>query len=321
MPPQLLFGTATFGMDGTTFQSAETIHPLLTVLRTQGIHRLDTGARYPPMNPGRTEQLIGSANNPALELAIDTKVLTSTPDGSGDLTQPRVRESVNASLERLRVQKVNILYAHRADHATDLVEQVNAFNEQITLGHCDAWGVSNYSLPHLQATLDVCDKHGLKKPSVYQGHYNALTRAMEKELLPLLREHGMNFIAYSPVAAGILTGNVANGAVEGTRFDSKINPLASHLQQAWNVASMNEAVRNFVDICAANGMTPIEAALRWVYWHSPLDDGDGIILGASKISQIEQNCASVRKGQLSDNVVTACETLWQSVEGERGGIF
>ncbi|KAI3390381.1 hypothetical protein diail_9876 [Diaporthe ilicicola] len=101
MAPQLIFGTATFGMEMTDFQAADSVKPLLQALTKLGIDRLDTAARYPPLNPGRSEQLIGESELPA-GFTVDTKVYTDTRgDGSGDLTSEAVDKSVNASLERL----------------------------------------------------------------------------------------------------------------------------------------------------------------------------------------------------------------------------
>lgn len=102
MAPQLIFGTATFGMDMTAFQDAETIAPLVEVLKTLGVTRLDTAARYPPFNPGRAEQLVGEGRFSAAGFAVDTKVYTDTKtDGSGDLSLESIEKSVRTSLDRI----------------------------------------------------------------------------------------------------------------------------------------------------------------------------------------------------------------------------
>ena len=102
MPPQLIFGTATFGMDLTEFQDLSSIQILLKTLRELDIHRLDTGARYPPLNPGRAEELIGKTKELGGGFIVDTKVYTDTrTDGSGDLTSEAIEKSVHASLQRL----------------------------------------------------------------------------------------------------------------------------------------------------------------------------------------------------------------------------
>lgn len=156
MPPQLIFGTAGFGMDQTEFQSVESIKSLLNTLQDLGIRRLDSGARYPPLNPGQSEALIGEARELSRDFLVDTKVYTDTrTDGSGDLTRDAVRKSVAGSLERLKRPEgmgVNVLHVHRADPATPLEEQIRAFDEQIKLGHCKA--VSLFFLtPHPSHTF------------------------------------------------------------------------------------------------------------------------------------------------------------------------
>ena len=102
MAPQLIFGTASFGMDMTEFQDAESVQELLGTLKELGISRLDSAARYPPMNPGRSEELIGEAQKLSSGFQIDTKVYTDTQtDGSGDLSVEAVEKSVGDSLKRL----------------------------------------------------------------------------------------------------------------------------------------------------------------------------------------------------------------------------
>ena len=103
MTPQLIFGTASFGMDMTEFQDLSSVETILKILPDLGIHRLDSGARYPPMKPGRAEELIGETSELSAGFVVDTKVYTDTQkDGSGDLTPEAIEKSVHASLQRLR---------------------------------------------------------------------------------------------------------------------------------------------------------------------------------------------------------------------------
>ena len=99
MPPQLIFGTASFGMD---FQDRSSVETLLKNLQDLGISRLDSGARYPPLKPGRAEELIGETEQLGEAFVVDTKVYTDTrTDGSGDLTSESIEKSLLASLRRL----------------------------------------------------------------------------------------------------------------------------------------------------------------------------------------------------------------------------
>ena len=102
MAPQLIFGTASFGMDMTDFQDAASVTSLLKTLRELDIHRLDSGARYPPMKPGRAEELIGQTKELSKNFIVDTKVYTDVQkDGSGDLSSEAIEQSLHASLHRL----------------------------------------------------------------------------------------------------------------------------------------------------------------------------------------------------------------------------
>ncbi|KAL8832267.1 MAG: hypothetical protein Q9191_000366 [Dirinaria sp. TL-2023a] len=142
MAPHLIFGTASFGFHSTEFQDHSSVLVLLQNLQSLGIHHLDSGARYPPTNPGRAEDLIGKARELSESFTIDTKVYTDVrTDGSGDLTCEAIERSAMESLQRLnRLDGVNILHAHRADPSTPLIEQINAFNQQIKQGRCKAVG-------------------------------------------------------------------------------------------------------------------------------------------------------------------------------------
>lgn len=103
MAPQIIFGTAGLGMEKTAFQDARSVTGLLETLRDLGITRLDTGARYPPLRPGRSEELLGEAREISRDFVIDTKVFTDTKtDGSGDLTVESIAKSAEGSLRRLQ---------------------------------------------------------------------------------------------------------------------------------------------------------------------------------------------------------------------------
>lgn len=107
MAPQIIFGTASFGMPSTNFQDEPGVREVLQTLRDLGVGRLDSGARYPPPKPGRSEQLIGETSDLSQHFLVDTKVYTDTArDGSGDLTIEAIASSASNSLERLRQSDV-----------------------------------------------------------------------------------------------------------------------------------------------------------------------------------------------------------------------
>ncbi|GAP91837.2 putative aldo keto protein [Rosellinia necatrix] len=323
MAPQIVFGTSSLGMDMTAFQDAESVRSLLQTLRDLGVSRLDTGARYPPLKPGRSEQLIGEARELSRDFVVDTKVYTDTQtDGSGDLTLESISKSADGSLRRLqRPEGVNVLYIHRADPTTPLEEQIQGFAQQIALGHCKTWGVSNMPPEVLERILQLCEQNGWPKPRYYQGTYNVISRAMETKLMPILRAHGMNFVAFWAVAAGFLTGKFVNGQHAGTRMGDD-NPLGKHMRAMYGSdEALRAAVRRFDAGTRALGLTPLEVAIRWIFHHSELADGDCVLLGASRVEQVVENVGFFRKGPLPDPVLPLVEGLWESVKGSRGDVI
>ncbi|KAL7622018.1 hypothetical protein AAE478_007519 [Parahypoxylon ruwenzoriense] len=320
MAPQLIFGTASFGMPMTEFQDAEAVKRLLQALKELGITRLDSGARYPPPKPGRSEELIGEAKEISCEFLVDTKIYTDTAtDGSGDLTAGAIVKSTDGSLKRLQADSVNVLHVHRADPATPLEEQVQGFNDQITQGHCKKWGVSNVPPPVLEKMIQICEEKGWQKPSCYQGVYNLVTRGMETKLLPLLRAHGIAYNGFQPLAAGFLTGKLVNNEQAGTRFGDD-HPLGAISRRMFGGEDLLSAMKKFDTEVKAQGLMPVEVAIRWLMYHSALEDDDGIVLGASKVAQVIDTVNFIRKGPLPESILPLADELWGSVKGTRGEI-
>ncbi|KAL8640005.1 MAG: hypothetical protein Q9228_003028 [Teloschistes exilis] len=298
-------------MDMTDFQDPISVRTALGSLQNAGIGRLDSGARYPPLKPGRAEELIGETNDISGSFLVDTKVYTDTKgDGSGDLTLGAIEKSMRASLQRLQRPKAT-------DPSTPMEEQIEGFNTQISQGRCEAWGVSNTSPERLEEILHICEATGHRKPACYQGDYNLVTRGMETKLLPILRRHGMTFNAFRPLAAGFLTGKFINNDHAGTRFGDD-NPLGKMAQKLFGAEDLQAAVRRLDVEIKSHGLTLIEIAVRWIAHHSALGDGDGIIIGASKTEQIEETVSMIKKGPLPKELVEMAEQVWSSVEGSRG---
>lgn len=314
MAPQLVFGAGVLGMDGTEFQDSESVTNLLHTLRQLGINRLDTAARYPPFNPGKSEQLIGAANVPGDAFVVNTKVYTEVGDGSGDLTIAAMQKSVDGSLERLhRPQGVNVLFAHRPDPATPLEEQVQSFQSQIAQGHAQEWGVANHPPETLQKIINLCEQRGWVKPTWYQGTYNLLTRGMETRMLPILRAHGMSFLASHALASGYLTCNHIDTDGKPTGRFAKNNSYA-----APEVAT---AMGDFVRGCKTHALSPVEVASRWIVHHSVLSENDGIVVGASRLAQVGDTVTHIRKGPLPQEVIVLVEGIWDAVKHTRGSMI
>lgn len=312
MAPQLVFGTGVLGMDGTEFQDNTSVTNLLNTLQQHGINRLDTAARYPPFNPGRAEQLLGESGASS-SFVVDTKVYTEVGDGSGDLTQEAMQKSVDGSLSRLKRTQVNVLFAHRPDPATRLEEQIQGFQDQVSRGVAREWGIANHPPETLEKIIDLCEGKGWVKPRWYQGTYNMLTRGAEARVLPVLRAHGMSFLASHALASGFLTGKHVGADGRPTGRFAKNAGLA-----APEVAA---AMRDFVDGCKAQGLQPVEVASRWICHHSALGEDDAVVLGASRLEQVGDTVASIGKGPLPEEMVALVNRIWAMVKPIRGSMI
>lgn len=124
----------------------------------------------------------------------------------------------------------------------------------------------------------------------------------------------------SPFAAGFLTGSFLNNQYAGTRFDEK-NPLGPAIQKMFGAEELHLALKEFDVKVKAEGLTLLEVAIRWLVYHSALTDDDGIILGASKATQVIEAVSLARKGPLPNSVQPLVNSLWDAVRPIRTDII
>lgn len=163
----------------------------------------------------------------------------------------------------------------------------------------------------LEKFLSICEEHNYVKPTVYQGEYNIINRDAEITLFQLLRKHKIHFVAYSPLAGGFLTGKFTAGNAEGTRMSG---PLGQRLRNIYDKPDFHNAINELKHIIEPLGISPTGAALRWLAYHSELNEEDGIILGASKIEQLAQNVKDIEQGPLPETVVAAIGAIKSAAE-------
>ncbi|XDG03177.1 hypothetical protein ABKA04_002792 [Annulohypoxylon sp. FPYF3050] len=317
--PVVYYGTSTFGSSHVPSLQDETIvSQFFDVLNEGGISQIDTAARYPPDSHGASERMIGRVKAASKGFTINTKVLFAGQSSDGTLSIEAVRKSTANSLEVLGTKKLGILYAHAPDLVTPLAEQAEALNEQYQKGYCERIGISNFPLDMLKSFVEICEKEGYAKPSVYQGQYNLICRNPEKELLPFLRKHNMTFNAYSPLGGGFLTGKLTLGTAEGTRLRSA---YGAHFAAWYDRPEFHDAVKKLLGVIEPLGIKPSEAALRWLAYHSDLGEKDGIILGATKTEQLKQNLEDIERGPLPQVVVDEISAIGETIEALGGGNF
>lgn len=296
----LILGTMTFGESVFSPDVKEFINTYLDA----GYSQLDTAYVY---NEGNCERLLGEALREIDKpYTIATKV---NPRISGKLDGEVAYKQVNESLARLGRDCVDIVYLHFPDPATPVISVLEACADLHEQGKFKELGLSNFPAWMVADVWHICDKHGWVKPTIYQGKYNPLTRKAEIELNACLNNYGMRFYGFNPMAGGLLTGRY--GKFEDAPTDGRFTHRPNYQGRYWK-KSYFDAVEIIKSAAEKNGITSIEATYRWLAYHSMLkgDRGDGILIGASKISHLKQNMEAVEKGPLPDDVLSAFEEAW-----------
>ncbi|KAK9448632.1 NADP-dependent oxidoreductase domain-containing protein [Limtongia smithiae] len=309
MAPNLLFGCSSFG--DSRIPTAEVVQPFLDAWKNLGHTRLDTAYIYPSMDAFTvSEKLLGEVDAAKQGFIIDTKVKSFVP---GSHKYDDVIQSGLEQLERLKVDKINILYLHAPDHTVPFEETHKAINELYNKGVFKEFGLSNYKIEEVQLFLDNAKTNGWIKPTVYQGVYNLIARHAEDDLFALLEKNDMAFYGYSPLAGGFFSNFKRDSKPEANgRFDPS-TVIGQIFGGFYGKASLWDASDMLAELAQSLGLESNEVALRWLYYSSPLakNPANGIIIGGSKVEHLKTNLAYIKEGPLTDNAVAAIDKIWE----------
>jgi len=246
---------------------------------------------------------------------LGTKITVATkdhpsvkPDG---LSEEGINEQLRMSLKEMKVASVGEYYLHQPDAEHSLLESLKCAHSLIMKGKISAIGMSNYHASEMTRAFELCSEYNLTPPTVYQGLYNPLNRVIEEELLPVLERNGCSFVAYNPLAAGLLSGKHEdlNNVCQG-RFKDNQNYLPRFYTAA-NFKALNLIRKR----CEIDGLSMVEASYRWLLRHSGLKETDGILIGASSLNQLDQNleaCMSAsEKDSLSQEMLDTFDEAWE----------
>lgn len=206
------------------------------------------------------------------------------------------------SLTELKLHKLHIYYLgpDRSVPQSDIFRSINAVYQEDAFTHLGLTMFSAWEIAHI---CELCDREGWVKPSVYQGKYNALHRAVESELFPCLRHYGIKFYAFNPLGAGFLAGGESHERSKDGSYGKK---------------EYFAAMEMLDPVMKKHGLTLRECSLRWLAHHSLLlseEKGDAVLMGASSAAHLESNLVDLEKGPLPDEVVEALDRGWEIVRG------
>jgi aryl-alcohol dehydrogenase-like predicted oxidoreductase len=266
------------GANSDDDEAIRTIHRAFDL----GVTFVDTAEIYGPYT---NEELVGRAINGRRDdvvLATKFGLISHAVDSNArgiDSSPANIRTSVEGSLRRLAVDHIDLYYQHRVDPNTPIEDTVGALAELVQEGKVRHIGLS-------EAGPDTIRRaHAVHPITALQSEYSLWTRDPEDEILPLLRELGIGFVAYSPLGRGFLTGGLRSTDHLDDNDFRKTNPRFTdgNLQQNLHIVDEVEAVAKEA------GATAAQVALAWL-----LVQGDDIapIPGTKRVSRIEENAAA-----------------------------
>jgi len=236
-------------------------------------------------------QVFAELQIPRSDIVLTTKVFfgsTKEPKPSAKgLSRKHIIEGVKASLQRMRMDYVDVVYAHRPDPTTPIEETVRAFNYVIDNGMAFYWGTSEWSTEQIQEAHAVASRLGLIGPSVEQPQYNLLhRRRVEIEYEPLYKQHGLGLTPWSPLASGLLSGKYSSGKKElpeGSRFTLE---RYKFLGEKYLQEDKLKAAAALGHVAEELGATSAQLALAWCAANPNVSS---VLTGASKVEQVREN--------------------------------
>lgn len=254
-----------------------------------GINYIDSADVY---ESGKAETLLGQVlpNYTRRHFVVATKAFWPMSDHPSDrgLSRKHIIDSINGSLERLKLDYVDIFYCHRFDPETPLRETLEAVEDIIRQGKTTYWGTSEWTAEQITEANRICSERGWHRPVINQPIYNLLERKIEKSILPTCVSHGMGTANFSPLGQGLLTGKYSGGTVPaGSRGASKklnvfIKDKIADLELLGKIDSLKPIADRY-------GITLTQLSLAWIL-HNP--GITSVIVGATSVKQLEDSAGA-----------------------------
>lgn len=253
-----------------------------------GVNFFDTADVY---SFGASEELLGqSIRNLGLkreDVVIATKVHGTMGEGPNQRGSSRghIMDSVEGSLKRLQTDHIDLYQLHGTDTVTPIDETLRALDDLVRSGKVRYVGVSNWQAWRIAKALGISDRKGYARFETLQAYYSIAGRDLERDIVPLLNEEKLGLMVWSPMAGGLLSGKYGPGAPgngEGRRANFNFPPVNE--DRAW------AAVAEMRRIAEKHGVSVATVALGYVLAKPFVMS---VIIGASRMEQLEQNLASV----------------------------
>lgn len=283
---RLCLGTMVFGNQVDQAGS----FAIMNACAEAGVNFIDTANAYPLGAPfaekGETERIVGRwLKGRRARMVVATK--GASPMGplpwDGGTSRKHLLAAIDASLERLGTDYVDLYQLHRDDELTPLDETLEALDTIVRSGRARYVGVSNMAAWRIARAIGRAETLRLVRPVTVQPRYNLLFRQFERDLFPMCREEGLATLCYNPLAGGLLTGKHRDPSAPDaqSRFGTG-KGAAMYKDRYWHAREF-EAVAEILAIAQESGLPPAQLAVAWVLAQAGVTCA---IIGASRPEQL-----------------------------------
>lgn len=272
-----------------------------------GITHFDLANNYGPP-PGSAEELFGKVLSRDLSAYRDEMIISTKagyymwPGPYGDWgSRKYMLASLDQSLKRLGLDYVDIFYSHRPDPETPLEETMGALDYAVRSGKALYIGLSNYTAEQTLAAIRILKELGTPL-LIHQPRYSMLDRWIEGGLQQVLEDNGVGTIAFTPLAQGLLTSKYLNG-IPG---DSRAAGPSAALDESGITPEVQRKIRALNQLAVTRGQSLAQLALQWTLREGRVTSA---LIGASRISQIEENIACLSHPAFSQEELDRIDTI------------
>ncbi|MBT7988980.1 MAG: aldo/keto reductase [Anaerolineae bacterium] len=285
----LALGTMIFGEQKERSTPADEAERIIHRYLDAGGNHIDTANVYAG---GRSEEIVGAAlRNHRDKVVLATKVRFPMGEGvnDGGLSRHHIFNSVEASLKRLQMDVIDLLYMHCWDPLTPIEESLRAFDDLVTVGKVRYIGVSNFKAWQLMKALGISEQYKWARFVAAQYQYSLVTRDIEKEYLDLCASEGVGLTPWGPLGGGFLSGKYQQNKKPTQSVQGRLATSPSHEEEAWerrNIDQNWEIIAALDEVAAKHNATHSQISLAWLLSRQVVAS---IILGVRTIEQLDDN--------------------------------
>jgi aryl-alcohol dehydrogenase-like predicted oxidoreductase len=286
---ELCLGTMTFGGRSQIWEAIGGLDQtaadaLVNRALEAGINFIDTANVY---SAGESETMLGKAlGNRRREIVLATKVRGRTGPGQNQvgLSRAHIVEAVEASLQRLGTDYIDLYQIHRPDVLTNLEDTLRALDDLVRAGKVRYIGCSNLEAWMMMKALAISREQHLERFRCTQSYYSLVGRELERQIIPVIKDQGLGLLVWSPLAGGFLSGKFTRTGGDESARRAKFDFPPVNKEKGFDVIDV------LIEVGARHQVSPAQIALAWLL---AKDAVTSVIIGAKKLSQLDDNLKAI----------------------------